>query len=105
MTVLQVPLIDYAIPSRGAYVADWQEASVAFGPGDLPGLRVLAQIHSAVIGGDMTRAGELRRWMDDYGLTPAGKQARRWKPPEAEKSQPAASTSGSYNHLRVVEGQ
>lgn len=37
MTVLQVPAIDFAIPGIRVQVAEWMEASLVFGPGDLRG--------------------------------------------------------------------
>jgi hypothetical protein len=74
-------------------------------PGDLPGLRVVARLHSAVVGGDYTRAPELRLWLAGYGLSPKGLQDRRWKAPEVpEAAKPAGKSkpASDYAHLNVV---
>jgi len=71
--------------------------------GDLPGLRQMAKLYAAVDGGDFTRAGELRLWMDTFGITPKGQQDRRWKPPEVAGTASATkAASGQYAKLRSV---
>lgn len=74
-------------------------------PADLPGLRVLVRLYDAAQRGEHQRAGELRLWMDNYGITPAGRQARRWQPPEepigASAQQPGFPAA--YKGLKVVE--
>jgi hypothetical protein len=50
--------------------------------GDLPQLRHMVRLYDAVELGQLTRAPELRYWLDTYGLTPKGQQDRRWIPPE-----------------------
>jgi hypothetical protein len=52
-------------------------------PADVPALRILVELHDAVERGELTRAGELRLWMDTYGITPKGQQDRRWTRPDA----------------------
>jgi hypothetical protein len=93
--------------SRSAW-ATWFGAWFAsyWTPGDLPGLRILVRLYDAVERGEHQRAGELRLWADNYGITPAGRQARRWQPPEKPArtrtpQQPAIPDY--YKHLRVVE--
>lgn len=51
-------------------------------PGDVPQLRQMARLYDAVERGKLTRAPELRYWLDTYGLTPKGQQDRRWTPPD-----------------------
>lgn len=75
-------------------------------PEDLPGLRQLVRLYDQVERGEFQRSSELRLQMDTFGLTPKGRQDRRWKPPAKDegtqpKSQP---TSGRYGHLRDVSG-
>lgn len=83
--------------------ATWMSVGFAVSnlyPGDLPGLRVIARLHDAFTNGDMTRATELRLWLDTYGLTPHGLQQRRWQPPATEDPKPRSSTLA---RLRVVD--
>lgn len=72
---------------------------------DLPGLRVLVKLYDEVGRGEFVRAGELRLWMDTYGLTPKGQQDRRWKPPEEPASRNEVLTPTVYGHLRAVDPQ
>lgn len=77
-------------------------------PADVPGLRIVAQLHSEVCNGGSTRAPELRLWLDGYGITPKGQADRRWVQPKPEDAAPAASTlpEGPYASLRVLaQGQ
>jgi hypothetical protein len=88
-------------PSRLAWDT-WMRSWVAahWDPGDLPALGILAKLYDATERGHLVRAGELRMWMDGYGLTPRGRQDRRWLPPEAADDQaPAVTPSGRYSHL------
>jgi hypothetical protein len=57
-------------------------------PEDLPGLRQLIRLYDQVERGEFQRANELRIEMDTFGLTPKGRQDRRWAPPASES--PAA---------------
>lgn len=74
-------------------------------PGDMPGLRILVRLHDAVERGEHQRSTELRLWMDGYGVTPAGRQARRWQPPEEPTETKSAKSSRKtrYGHLKVVD--
>jgi hypothetical protein len=65
--------------SREAW-ATWMGGWVAahWTPVDVPGLRQLVRLYDQVQRGELQRAGEVRLWMDDYGITPKGQQARRW---------------------------
>lgn len=73
-------------------------------PADLPGLRLVVRAFDNAQG--MRSASfhhEVIRLMDAYGITPAGQQARRWTPPKAEPTTPAADLVeiGAYAHLRA----
>lgn len=52
---------------------------------DLPGLRQMIRLYDQVERGEFQRANELRIQMDTFGLTPKGRQDRRWAPPAEEK--------------------
>jgi hypothetical protein len=76
-----------------------------WGPGDLPQLRILVRLYDACERGEHQRAGELRLWVDNYGITPGGRQARRWQPPEEAIRTPAQQSTipDYYKGLKVVE--
>jgi len=79
--------------------AHWIEA-------DVPSLRLVIRLYDQVERGEFARAGELRLWMDTYGLTPKGQQDRRWKEPEPS-GDPAIKIAsikpGAYARLRAVD--
>ena len=56
--------------------------------GDVPGLRVMVKLYDQVERGEFVRAGELRLWMDTYGLTPKGQQDRRWEERTSDQERP-----------------
>jgi hypothetical protein len=84
---------------RGWVAAHW-------GPEDLPALHVLVGLYDHVERGKLQLAGELRHWMDGYGLTPKGRQDRRWAPPvkdtHVETPKEPVRTS-RYAHLKIVD--
>jgi hypothetical protein len=95
--------------SRDAW-ATWFGAWFAshWTPADLPGLGILIVQYDAVKRGN-TKANDvtaLVRLMDNYGITHAGQQARRWLPPADAKAKPVdvpeAAKGGRYKHLRAV---
>ena len=51
-------------------------------PDDVPALLFVIRLWDRVNRGDVKRAGELRQWMDGYGLTPKGQMDRRWRRPD-----------------------
>lgn len=55
-------------------------------PEDLAGLRHLIRLYDQVERGDFPRMTEVRLLMDTFGLTPKGRQDRRWAPPAGESS-------------------
>lgn len=77
-----------------------------WGPEDVPALRMLIRLYDAVNGGEWRLHGELRRWMDTFGITPKGQQDRRWRRPAEESStserKPRAKSSSRYEHLKPV---
>jgi hypothetical protein len=85
----------------------WMRSWVAahWDPGDLPQLELLVRLFDQVERGRMQLVGELRMWMTNYGLTPAGAQQRRWKPPEtgAEPRTVSGRVRATYAHLRAIE--
>ena len=87
----------------GWFAANWLAA-------DLPVLRQLIVLFDHVERGRAKAAdrAELRQLLDSFGVTPRGRQDRRWLAPKApEEPMPAApqaasTVSGQYAHLRVV---
>ena len=59
---------------RGWVAAHWD-------PQDLPALHVVVGLYDQVERGEFQLVREFRHWMDGYGLTPKGRQDRRWIPP------------------------
>jgi hypothetical protein len=92
-------------------------------PEDLPGLRIMVQlldqceryfqdpyIERETRKGDTifvlrpNPVGELRQYLDTYGITPKGQQDRRWTAPAAEEpAQPVVTSGGRYAHLRIAQ--
>jgi hypothetical protein len=81
---------------RAWFAAHW-------GPEDLPNLRVLVRLFDQVERGEYQRAGELRLWMSNYGISPAGQQERRWKPPEQPATAAPSKRPSKYGKLHAVE--
>ena len=52
-------------------------------PEDLAGLRHLIRLYDQVERGEFPRMTEVRLLMDTFGLTPKGRQDRRWAPPKS----------------------
>lgn len=90
--------------SQAAWAA-WMGSWVAshWTPADLPGLSITVRLFDQVERGKFQRCSELRLWLNGFGLTPQGKQDRRWAPPVDEPeiaASPQAATK--YAHLRAV---
>jgi len=66
----------------------------------VPGLGCVVRLYDAMERGDFARAGEYRMWADTYGITPKGRQDRRWLPPVTEV--PATPAPDRYGHLRPI---
>jgi hypothetical protein len=75
---------------RAWFAAHWT-------PGDLPGLRITVRLFDELSCGRWSVAREWRMWANDYGITPAGQQERRWLRARAPEGIPSP-----YAHLRVV---
>jgi hypothetical protein len=86
------------VAAWNAWFGAWWAAH--WGPWDVPGLRAVVQLYDALERGDFARASEYRMWADTYGITPKGRQDRRWLPPVAEP--PKTSDPDRYRHLRSV---
>jgi hypothetical protein len=99
------PPIGLKAASRKAWFA-WMESWMAafWIPGDLPQLRHVILLYDQVERGEFRWAGELRLSMNGYGITPAGRQSLRWKPPE-ESPQPSSRKGARerYGHLHVLD--
>lgn len=94
------PRLPRGRPGSAWFAAHWT-------PDDVPALRVLVDLYDAVERGELMRAGELRLWMDSYGITPKGQQDRRWTRPETRSvaTDPPPlrrDQADPYAHLRVV---
>lgn len=94
--------------SREAW-ASWFSAwwAANWSPQDLPGLLVTIRAFDQ-LQRETPKANDITalvRLMDTYGITPAGRQARRWEEPKELAKQPEAETTPSrYAHLRTVAG-
>ena len=97
---------DGLMPASQAAWDVWMTSWIAahWTPADLPGLRQLIRLYDQVERGQYVRIGELRLWSDTFGLTPKGRQDRRWLPPrEDERAATSAPPLASpYAHLKVV---
>lgn len=91
-------LLPSSVEAWQAWFRSWWAAH--WGPWDLPGLRCVVYLYDAMERGDFARASEYRMWADTYGITPKGRQDRRWLPPLAEP--PETSDPDRYRHLRPV---
>ena len=65
--------------------------------GDLPGLTMVARLYDACARGELVRAGELRLWLDAYGISPSGRRAGAgWSPTRnARRRRPAPVRSAT----------
>ncbi len=71
-------------------------------PDDLPQLEIMALLHDAVARGVLVRAGELRLWLNSYGLTISGQVDRRWLAP-SDAPVIAEREPSPYRHLHAVK--
>jgi hypothetical protein len=87
----------------GAWWASYWE------PADVPTLRLVIRLFDRVERGEATgvERSELRLWMDTYGITPKGRQDRRWLAPsdETQPPPPRPRPRGSYGHLRAIDSE
>jgi hypothetical protein len=84
-------------------MASWIAAN--WYPADLPFLEILIKLLDGAHRGQASAAlrTELRLSMDNVGVTPKGRQDRRWQPPKAD-AEPASKPQAAsrYSGLRVV---
>jgi hypothetical protein len=80
-------------------------AAAFWHPGDMPGLVITIRLYDhQLTKPSAATATALARWMHDYGLTPAGLQARHWRPSTgSESTEPASKRdTNRYRSLKVV---
>ena len=92
---------------------DWFKAwwAANWTPDDLPMLRLTIRVYDRVMRGDIRRLPELRQWLDSAGITPKGRQDRRWQAPPPPRPETALeriraqrdARVGRYDHLRQPE--
>jgi hypothetical protein len=85
-----------------AWMASWWAAN--WYPGDLPFLWLVIKLFDAVEQGWAGAAlrTELRQLMDNAGISPKGRQDRRWQPPKADVEPASKQATSRYSGLRVV---
>jgi hypothetical protein len=83
---------------RSPMATQWAE-------GDVPALKELAMLREQLLDGKMSVAAEVRLRSDSFGLTPAGRQQRRWMITEEdqERARVKKSTEASLRRLRAVD--
>jgi len=71
---------------------------------NVPDVATTILLFDQVRRGEHQRAGELRLWEDNCGISLKGQQDRRWLRPKEEDapSLPQPSAADPYGHLRVV---
>jgi len=70
--------------------------------GDVPSMRVVVHLHDQVERGEYRYAGELRLWMDNLGLSPKGRQDRRWLEPASDPTPDVMPTTVAEPDPRFV---
>jgi hypothetical protein len=83
---------------RSPMATQWTE-------GDVPALKELAMLRELLLDGKMSVAAEVRLRSDSFGLTPAGRQQRRWMITEEDQERAGAmkSKEPSLRRLRAVD--
>jgi hypothetical protein len=82
---------------RSWFAAHWR-------PEDLPGLWCVIRLYDQMERGNPRFVAETRMWMGNYGITPAGAQQRRCKPPEpTQATGKPVGRPEQYGHLRPVD--
>lgn len=73
-------------------------------PGDVPALIELAILRERLLDGKISIAGEVRLRSDQFGLTPEGRQKRRWMITEEDQERAGVTKGTRRKHLQVVDG-
>jgi hypothetical protein len=73
--------------------------------GDVPALKELAMLRELLLDGKVSVAAEVRLRSDSFGLTPAGRQQRRWMITEEDQERAGVKKSkeASLRRLRAVD--
>jgi len=96
-----------AVDAWNTWLRAWWAAH--WGPGDVPTLHVVIGLFDSVARRKASTAtySELRLWLDNIGVSPKGRQDRRWVRPESASALKRVSTSdrlpSTYAHLKVVD--
>ena len=70
-------------------------------PSDLPTLLMVIRLYDQAVRGAASAAvrAETRLWMDSMGISPKGRQDRRW----TRAAEPTARPANPYDRLKVVD--
>ena len=68
--------------------------------GDVPALKELAMLRERLMDGKISVAAEVRLRSDLFGLTPAGRQARRWMISDEDLERAGISLKDEVSDLR-----
>ena len=72
-------------------------------PEDLPQIRSMVRLYDQVERGEFQRHPELRLMLDTYGVTPKGRQDRRWAPPLEPEKAARQQVSKARSRLKAVK--
>lgn len=70
---------------------------------DIPALTELAILRERLLDGKISIAGEIRLRSDQFGLTPEGRQKRRWMITEEDQERAGVTKGTKRKHLQVVD--
>ncbi len=102
------PPAGLSAPSTAAWTA-WMSSwwAAHWTAGDLPMLELVIRLFDLVETGKASAAlrSELRLLMDNYGISPKGRQDRRWQPPAETVTAPARPAVDRYAHLRTIDSR
>ncbi len=70
--------------------------------GDVPALAELAVLREALLNGKISVASEVRLRTNEFGLSPAGRQSRRWMITEQDQERAGYKKPGTVTKLRVA---
>ena len=70
--------------------------------GDVPALLELAILRERLLDGKLSVASEVRLRTNEFGLSPAGRQSRRWMITEKDQERAGYKKPGTVTKLRVA---
>ena len=85
--------------------SDWFQSWAAsfWKPEDLAAIEAAIMLYDKLMREPSSAtATALGQYLDRFGLSPKGRQDRRWKPPETQPEQEKAPAESSYRRLRVI---